>query len=82
MRNINSLKGTPMSVKLINITDLVACALIALAGGYYLGFTGATNHYKHLFRTSYTSDDPAEVDKATKTLCRKLHLKVQYPDEN
>lgn len=71
-----------MSIKLINTIDLVACALIALAGGYYLGFAGATNHYQRLFRVSYTSDDPAEVDKATKTLCRELHLKVQYPDEN
>ena len=71
-----------MSVKLINTIDLVTCALIALAGGYYVGFTGATEYYKRLFRTSYTSDDPTEVDKATKTLCRKLHLKVQYPDEN
>ena len=71
-----------MSVKLINNIDLVTCALIALAGGYLVGFTGATNHYRRLFRTSYTSNDPAEVDKAVKTLCRKLHLKVQYPDEN
>ena len=71
-----------MSVKLINPIDLVTCALIALAGGYLVGFTGATNYYKRLFRTSYTSNDPAEVVKARKTLCRKLHLTVQYPDEN
>lgn len=71
-----------MSVKLINTIDLATCALIALAGGYLVGFTGATNYYKRLFRTSYTSNDPAEVDKAIKTLCRKLHLKVQTLDEN
>ena len=71
-----------MSVKLINTIDLVTCALIALAGGYLVGFTGATDYYKRLVRTSYTSNDPAEVDKAHKTLCRKLHLKVQSPDEN
>ena len=71
-----------MSVKLINTIDLVTCALIALAGGYFVGFSGATKYYKRLFRTSYTSSDPAEADKAVKTLCRKLHLKVQYPDEN
>ncbi len=71
-----------MSVKLINTIDLVTCALIALAGGYFVGYAGATNYYKRLFRTSYTSNDPAEVDKANKTLCRKLHLKVQSPDEN
>lgn len=71
-----------MSVKLINTIDLVTCALIALAGGYLVGYTGATNYYKRLFRTSYTSNDPAEVDKANETLCRKLHLKVQSPNEN
>lgn len=71
-----------MSVKLINTIDLVTCALIALAGGYLVGFTGATSYYKRLFHTSYTSNDPAEVDKANKILCHKLHLKVQYPNEN
>ena len=71
-----------MSVKLINNIDLVTCALIALAGGYYVGFTGATNYYQRLFHTSYTSNDPNKVAKANKTLCRKLHLKVQCPDEN
>lgn len=71
-----------MSIKLINTIDLVTCALIALAGGYFIGFTGATKYYQRLFRTSYTSNDPNEVEKANKTLCRKLHLKVQYPDEN
>ena len=71
-----------MSVKLINTIDLITCALIALVGGYYVGFTGATKHYQRLVRTSYTSNDPNEVEKANKTLCRKLHLKVQSPDEN
>ena len=32
-----------MSVKLINTIDLVTCALIALAGGYLVGFTSATS---------------------------------------
>lgn len=71
-----------MSVKLINTIDLVTCALIALAGGCYIGFAGATSYYQRLIRTSHTSNDPNEVDKVNKTLCRKLHLKVQYPDEN
>lgn len=71
-----------MSVKLINTIDLVTCALIALAGGYLVGFTSATDYYKRLIHTSYTSNDPDEVDKTNKTLCRKLHLKVQNLDEN
>jgi hypothetical protein len=41
-----------------------------------------TEYYKSLVKTSYTSDDPEEVEKANKILCRQLHLKVQYPDEN
>ena len=66
-------------------TRYIALALIAIVSafaGHVFGFKSATEYYKTLFKTSYTSDDPAEVEKANQILCRQLHLKVQYPDEN
>ena len=66
-------------------TRYIALALIAIVSafaGHVFGFKSATEYYKTLFKTSYTSDDPDEAAKAEKTLCRLLHLKVQYPDEN
>lgn len=60
-----------------------AIAVIAAAfAGHVFGFKSATEYYKTLFKTSRTSNDPAEAAKAEKTLCRLLHLKVQRPDEN
>ena len=66
-------------------TRYIALALIAIVSafvGHVFGFKSATEYYKTLFKTSYTSDDPDEAANAEKTLCRLLHLKVQYPDEN
>ena len=57
-------------------------AIVAALAGHVFGFKSATEYYKTLFKTSHTSNDPDEVAKAEKTLCRLLHLKVQYPDEN
>ena len=68
-----------MSIKPI---ELVAVSIVTAIAGYVYGCIALTDYYKKLFRTSYTSEDPAEVEKAEKTLCRLLHLKVQYPDEN
>lgn len=68
-----------MSIRYIGF----ALAIIASAfAGHVFGFKSATEYYKTLFKTSHTSNDPAEVAKAEKTLCRLLNLKVQYPDEN
>ena len=53
-------------------TRYIALAITAIVAEYY----------KTLFKTSYTSNDPVEAEKAEKTLCRLLHLKVQRPDEN
>ena len=61
---------------------LALTAIVAAFAGHVFGFKSATEYYKTLFKTSYTSNDPAEAEKAEKTLCRLLHLKVQYPDEN
>lgn len=63
-------------------TALALTAIVAAFAGHVFGFKSATEYYKTLFKTSYTSNDPAEAAKAEKTLCRLLHLKVQYPDEN
>ena len=68
-----------MSIKPI---DLVAVSFVTAVAGYVYGCIALTNYYKKLIRTSHTSDDPAEAEKAAKTLNRLLHLKVQYPDEN
>ena len=56
--------------------------LISLTIGLAYGCWSTTEYYKSLFKTSYTSDDPEEVEKANQTLCRTLHLKVPHPDEN
>lgn len=79
MRTITSLKGTPLSIKTL---DLALISSVTAIAGYLYGIVAITDYYKRLFRTSYTSNDPAEVEKANKILCRCLHLKVQYPDEN
>ena len=63
-------------------TALALTAIVAAFAGHVFGFKSATEYYKTLFKTSYTSNDPDEAAKAEKTLCRLLHLKVQYPDEN
>lgn len=63
-------------------TGITVAALISLIIGHVYGCWSTTEYYKSLFKTSYTSDDPEEVEKANKILCRLLHLKVQYPDEN
>ena len=63
-------------------TGITVVALISLIIGHTYGCLSTTEYYKSLFKTSYTSDDPEEVEKANQTLCRLLHLKVQYPDEN
>ena len=68
-----------MSIRHIGFA--VAVIVAAFAGHVY-GFKSATEYYKTLFKTSHTSNDPDEAAKAEKTLCRLLHLKVQYPDEN
>ena len=64
------------------VTGITVTALISLIVGHLYGHLSATEYYKSLFKTSYTSNDPEEVEKANKILCRSLHLKVQYPDEN
>ena len=68
-----------MSIRHIVFAATVIAAAFA---GHVFGFKSATEYYKTLFKTSYTSNDPAEAAKAEKTLCRLLHLKVKYPDEN
>lgn len=61
---------------------ITVATITSLIIGYSYGCLSTTEYYKSLFKTSYTSDDPAEVEKANQILCRQLHLKVQYPDEN
>lgn len=61
---------------------ITVATLISLTIGLTYGCWATTEYYKTLFKTSWTSDDPEEVEKANQTLCRLLHLKVQYPDEN
>lgn len=61
---------------------ITVATIISLIIGYSYGCLSTTEYYKSLFKTSYTSDDPEEVEKAERTLCRQLHLKVQYLDEN
>ena len=61
---------------------IIVATLISLTIGHVYGCWSTTEYYKTLFKTSYTSDDPEEVEKANQTLCRLLHLKVHYPDEN
>ena len=61
---------------------ITLATIISLIIGSAYGCLSTTEYYKSLFKTAYTSDDPEEVEKANKILCRSLHLKVQYPDEN
>ena len=61
---------------------ITVATILSLIIGYTYGCLSTTEYYKSLFKTSYTSDDPEEVEKANQILCRSLHLKVQYPDEN
>ena len=61
---------------------ITVATLISLAIGFTYGCLSTTEYYKSLFETSYTSDDPEEIEEANQILCRQLHLKVQYPDEN
>ena len=61
---------------------ITVATIISLTIGYTYGCLSTTEYHKSLFKTLYTSDDPEEVEKAHQTLCRSLHLKVQYPDEN
>ena len=61
---------------------LAITAIVAALAGHTFGFKSATEYYKTLFKTSYTSNDPAEAEKAEKTLCRLLHLKVLNLDED
>ena len=61
---------------------ITVATIISLIIGHAYGCWSTTEYYKSLFKTSHTSDDPEEVEKANKILCRLLHLKVQYPDEN
>ena len=61
---------------------ITIASLISLTIGLTYGCWSTTEYYKSLFKTSHTSNDPEEVEKANKILCRQLHLKVQYPDEN
>ena len=61
---------------------ITVATLISLTIGLAYGCWSTTEYYKSLFKTSYTSDDPEEVEKANQTLCRQLHLKVKHPDEN
>lgn len=68
-----------MSVRHIVFAVTVIAAAFA---GHVFGFKSATEYYKTLFKTAHTSNDPAEAAKAEKTICRLLHLKVKYPDEN
>jgi hypothetical protein len=64
------------------LTGITLATIISLIIGHTYGCWSTTEYYKSLFKTSYVSDDPEEVEKANKILCRLLHLKVQYPDEN
>ena len=61
---------------------ITVATLISLTIGFTYGCWSTTEYYKTLFKTANTSDDPEEVEKADKTLCRLLHLKVLCPDEN
>ena len=61
---------------------ITVATITSLIVGFTYGCLSTTEYYKSLFKTTYTSDDPEEVEKATQTLCRSLHLKVQYPNEN
>lgn len=61
---------------------ITVATIISLAIGLTYGCWSTTEYYKSLVKTSRTSDDPEEVEKANKILRRQLHLKVQYPDEN
>lgn len=61
---------------------ITVATLISLTIGLAYGCWSTTEYNKSLFKTADVSDDPEEVEKANKTLCRLLHLKVQYPDEN
>jgi hypothetical protein len=63
-------------------TGIAVATIISLIIGHSYGCWSTTEYYKSLFKTSYVSDNPEEVEKANKILCRLLHLKVQYPDEN
>ena len=63
-------------------SGITVATIISLIIGHTYGCWSTTEYYKSLFKTSYVSDDPEEVEKANKILCRLLHLKVQYPDEN
>jgi hypothetical protein len=65
-----------------HFTGIAVATIISLIIGHAYGCWSTTEYYKSLFKTSYVSDNPEEVEKANKTLCRLLHLKVQYPDEN
>ena len=71
-----------MSIKTINTIDLVTASLIAFIGGGIYGYLSATEYYKTLFKTSRTSDDPDEAEKASKTLCRRLGLDTEHPSDN
>ena len=61
---------------------ITVATIISLIIGHSYGCWSTTEYYKSLFKTSYNANDPEEAEKAHKTLCRQLHLKVQYPDEN
>lgn len=61
---------------------ITVATLISLTIGLAYGCWSTTEYHKSQFKTAYVSDDPEEVEKANNTLCRLLHLKVQYPDEN
>lgn len=63
-------------------TGITVATIISLIIGHMYGCLSTTEYYKSLFKTSYTSDDPEEVEKANQILCRLLHLKVEYPDQN
>ena len=65
-----------------HFTGIAVATIISLIIGHTYGCWSTTEYYKSLFKTSYVSDNPEEVEKANKILCRLLHLKVQYPDEN
>ena len=64
------------------VSGIIVVSIISLIIGHIYGHKSTTEYYKNLFKTSYTSDDPEEVEKANNTLCRLLHLKVEYPSEN
>ena len=61
---------------------ITLATVISLIIGHAYGCWSTTEYYKSLFKTAYVSDDPEEAKKAIKILCRLLHLKVHYPDEN